>query len=147
LSEDWGAFSRRENTRVKRAGGIEALPAVSEQLHRALQVGEEDSDLLALTFEGALGREDLLGEVLRSVRLGTGEAARPIGGERRTAGPAEFLAGRDRGATARTGRFKPGAIVLAEARASVVLSLAPGTLQTGALQAAGPAKVGAVEED
>ena len=39
--------------------------AVGEQLHRALEIGEEDGDLLALAFEGGLGREDLLGEVLR----------------------------------------------------------------------------------
>src|SRR5262249_2018678 len=84
---------------------------IREQLHRALEVGEEHRDLLALTFEGALGGEDLLGEVLRSVRLGAGEAARRLGGERYTAGPAEFLARRDRGATARTGRLKPGAAV------------------------------------
>jgi hypothetical protein len=37
---------------------------------RALKIGEEDRDLFALAFEGALGREDLLGEVLGSVALG-----------------------------------------------------------------------------
>src|SRR5262249_3148732 len=36
---------------------------VSEKLHRALEIGEEHSDLLALAFEGTLGSEDLLGEV------------------------------------------------------------------------------------
>ena len=54
--------------------GIEELPgllgiAVGEQLHRALQVGEEDGDLLALALQGSLGGEDLLGEVLGGVRL------------------------------------------------------------------------------
>jgi len=58
----------------QREDGIEELPrllrvTVGEQLHRALQVGEEDRDLLALALEGALGREDLLGEVLRRVGL------------------------------------------------------------------------------
>ena len=43
--------------------------SVGEQLHRALQVGEEYRDLLPLTFQRGLGREDLLGEVLGSVRL------------------------------------------------------------------------------
>ena len=52
--------------------GIEELPgllgvAVGEQLHRALQVGEEHRDLLALAFEGGLRGEDLLGEVLGGV--------------------------------------------------------------------------------
>ena len=54
--------------------GVEELAgllgiAVGEQLHRALEVGEEDGDLLALALEGALGGEDLLGEVLRGVAL------------------------------------------------------------------------------
>ena len=106
--------------------------AVGEQLHRALEVGEEDRDLLALAFEGGLGGEDLLGEVLGGVRLGAGEAARWLGGERGAAGPTELLARRDGGATARAGRLKPGATVLAEARARVVLRLAPGTLHAGA---------------
>ena len=43
---------------------------VGEQLHRALEVGEEYGDLLALALQGGLGREDLLGEVLRGVGLG-----------------------------------------------------------------------------
>jgi hypothetical protein len=44
--------------------------AVGEQLHRALEVSEEHGDLLPLALEGTLGREDLLGKVLRSVGLG-----------------------------------------------------------------------------
>ena len=52
--------------------GVEELArllgiAVGEQLHRALEVGEEDGDLLALAFERGLGGEDLLGEVLGGV--------------------------------------------------------------------------------
>ena len=52
--------------------GVEELArllrvAVGQQLHRALEVGEEHGDLLALAFEGGLGGEDLLGEVLRGV--------------------------------------------------------------------------------
>jgi hypothetical protein len=43
---------------------------VREQLHRALQVGEQHRDLLALAFEGGPRGQDLLGEVLRSVSLG-----------------------------------------------------------------------------
>ena len=54
--------------------GIEELArllgvAVGEQLHRALEVGEEHGDLLALAFERGLRGEDLLGEVLGGVRL------------------------------------------------------------------------------
>ena len=38
------------------------------QLHRALHVGEEDGDLLALPFEGGLGLEDFFGEMLGGIR-------------------------------------------------------------------------------
>src|SRR5262245_12400137 len=44
--------------------------AIGEQLQRALEVGEEHRDLLALAFEGRLGGEDLFGEVLGGVALG-----------------------------------------------------------------------------
>ena len=42
--------------------------AVGQQLHRALEVGEEHRDLLALAFQRGLRVEDSLGEVLGSVR-------------------------------------------------------------------------------
>ena len=44
--------------------------AVGEQLHRALEVGEEYCHLLALVLQGRLRRQDLLGEVLGRVGLG-----------------------------------------------------------------------------
>jgi hypothetical protein len=53
--------------------------AVGEQLHRALQVREQDRDLLAFALEGALGGEDFLGEVLRGVGLRGGEPSRIAG--------------------------------------------------------------------
>ena len=51
---------------------VEELPgllgvAVGQQLHRALQIGEQDRDLLALAFQGAFGGQDLLGEMARGV--------------------------------------------------------------------------------
>jgi len=65
----------------QREDGIENLArllgiAVGEQLHRALQVGEKDCDLLALALEGGLGGEDLFGEVLRGVGLRGAESLR-----------------------------------------------------------------------
>jgi len=45
------------------------------QLHRALHVGEEDGHLLALAFEGRLGLEDFVGQVLGCVGKG-GKAVR-----------------------------------------------------------------------
>ena len=61
---------------------VEELPrllgvAVGQQLHRALQVGEEDRDLLALAFQGGLGGEDLLGEVLGRVATQGSRIAEP----------------------------------------------------------------------
>ena len=60
--------------------GVEELACffgitVGEQLHGALEVGKKHSDLLALAFEGRLGVENLLSEVLRSVRIGRRELA------------------------------------------------------------------------
>src|SRR5262245_17278335 len=48
--------------------------AIGQQLHRALEVGEEHSDLLALTFQGALGSQNLFGEVLGGIGLGRSKA-------------------------------------------------------------------------
>ena len=53
--------------------------SVGEQLHAALQVGEEDGDLLALTLERALGGEDFLGEVLGGVCVRGGRTTRGRG--------------------------------------------------------------------
>jgi hypothetical protein len=38
---------------------------VGQQLHRALEIGEQHGHLLALAFEGAAGGEDFLGEIPR----------------------------------------------------------------------------------
>ena len=126
--------------------GVEDSPgffrvAVGQELHGPLQVSKEDRDLLALALQGALGCEDLLGEMLGGVGLGGGETA-GLTGERRPARTAELLARRDGRATTRTGRLKPGATVLAKARARVILNLAPGTLHAVTLWRAGPGKVG-----
>jgi len=48
--------------------------AIGQKLHGALEVGEEHRHLFAFPFQGALGGEDLLGEVLGGVGLGGGEA-------------------------------------------------------------------------
>src|SRR5262249_39805992 len=54
--------------------GIEDRPdffriAVRQQLHRALEIGEQDRYLLALTLEYRGGGQDPLGEMLRGVPL------------------------------------------------------------------------------
>ena len=50
--------------------------AVGKQLHRALDIGEQHGDLLALTLEGCPGGEDLVGKVLG--RVSSGETKRGI---------------------------------------------------------------------
>jgi hypothetical protein len=57
--------------------GIEDLAgllrvAVRQQLHRALEVCEEDRYLFAFTFDGGFRREDPFGQVLRGVSLRSG---------------------------------------------------------------------------
>ena len=49
--------------------------AVSKQLHRTLDIGEQHGDLLALTFEGRPRGQDLFGKVLRCVTPGRGKSA------------------------------------------------------------------------
>jgi hypothetical protein len=56
---------------------------VGEQLHRALEVGEEHRHLLALALESGLGGEDLLGEVLGGVGVWGGKARFPPSGRYR----------------------------------------------------------------
>ena len=79
---------------------------IGEQLHGALQIGEEHGDLLALAFEGRLGGEDPLGQVPRSVRPGSAEARRRAGlfGDRGATLVAESRTGWKRGATGGAGQ-------------------------------------------
>jgi hypothetical protein len=56
---------------------VEDLPGflgitISQELHGALEIGEEDRDLLALALQRGLGGENLVGEVLGGVGLGGG---------------------------------------------------------------------------
>ena len=60
---------------IEELAGLLWVP-IGQELHRALEVGEQHRDLLALAFEGGLRGEDLLGEVLRGVVSGGPEAGR-----------------------------------------------------------------------
>ena len=55
--------------RIENPSSLFGIP-VGEQLHGALEVREEDRDLLALALEGGAGGEDALGQVLGRVGLG-----------------------------------------------------------------------------
>jgi hypothetical protein len=100
--------------------------AIGEELHRALQVGEEDRDLLALTLERGLGVDDSLGEVLGSVGLRGAEPA--ISGvdyrERAAAPAAELFAAFVQETARRTLVSERRAALAAEAAAFAVLCVA-----------------------
>jgi len=111
---------------------IEELPgllgvAVGEELHGALEVSEEDRNLLALTLEGSLGREDLLGEVLGGVGLRGGRGG-GASGHGLAALKAEPGASRQLCATGTAGQREAGSAAETEPGMGRVLLLAPGAL-------------------
>ena len=81
------AFEHRVEERPRLLG-----IAVGEQLHRALEVGEQDGDLLALALEGGLRRQDACRQVLGGVGNGGWSWLRGKVGEPAAARPAETLA-------------------------------------------------------
>ena len=104
--------------------------AVGEQLHRALEVGEQDGHLLALAFEGATGGDDPLGEVLRGVCVGR-RGARRRGRWRTHRVPAvetEPCIGWQLGPTLRAGQCEAATTLQAESRLGRVVVLAARTL-------------------
>jgi hypothetical protein len=54
--------------RIKELAGLLGV-TVSQKLHGAFQIGEQNRDLLALALERGLGGQDLLGQVLGRVGL------------------------------------------------------------------------------
>jgi hypothetical protein len=122
--------------------GIEQPPgllgvAVGEQLHRALEVREQHGDLLALSFQGRLRGQDLLGEVLRGVAFGCAEsrARRRLRGlaltEPLTALLAELSAELIRGAATGAGSLESSPALLAEDGVGGVFVLAARTPHHG----------------
>jgi hypothetical protein len=59
--------------RVQELPGLVRVP-VGQQLHRVLEVREENRDVLALPLQGGLRRQDLLGQVLGGGYIGRPEA-------------------------------------------------------------------------
>ena len=114
--------------RVEELARLLGVP-VGEQLHRALEVGEEHRDLLALALQGGLRGQDLLGEVLGRVALGRSESGRrparrwPARRPHRGRTCAPGAVGAALGQT--SARRAPHSS--AESRAVGVLGLAPGT--------------------
>src|SRR5262245_34588450 len=113
---------------------IEQLPpllgiAVSQELHRALEVGEEDRHLLALALQCALGGEDPLGEMLGGVGLWGGKAGLAGGWstDRLAALETELRARRKFCTALATLVSKPDPALETELRLRWILVLAPGT--------------------
>jgi len=108
---------------------------IREQLHRALEVGEEHGDLLAFALEGALGGENLLGKVFWGVRRRRGELHRRRGRRHHAYGLAAFLAELRVEpicrATARASLLQTRPAFLAKHCIGGVLVLTPGTLHPG----------------
>jgi hypothetical protein len=80
-----GAFVMVDGLHHAFQDGVEQMArllgiAVGEQLHGALEVGEEDGHLLALAFQRAAGGQNSGREVLRRVRLRRGARGRRRGG-------------------------------------------------------------------
>jgi hypothetical protein len=116
--------------------------AVREHLHRALEVGEQDSDLLALTLQRGAGVDDPLGKVLRGVGLRRAEALRCLRRRRtrRMSALGAELGGRGKLGSAVGARACQGRrALLAELRPGAVLVLAPGTLHCRASSGPGRA--------
>ena len=61
--------------RVEQGTGVFGI-AVGEQFHRAFQIDKQDGHLLALAFQGFLGQQDALSQVLGGILLGRREARR-----------------------------------------------------------------------
>jgi hypothetical protein len=67
--------------------------AIGEELHRALEVREQDGDLLAFSFERRLGRQDLLGEVRGGIAVRRTRRCARSCGNGMSAGVAELSRG------------------------------------------------------
>jgi hypothetical protein len=105
---------------------------VGQQLHRALEVGEQHRDLLALAFESGLRGQDAFGEVLGGVGVRGCEPGLGLGidaGGSSTLGTELGRAGKRRPAIP-TRPGKRRAAFLAELGLRPILALAPETVHT-----------------
>ena len=110
--------------------------AVGHELQRALEVGEQDGDLLALAGQGGARGEDLASEVAGRVGVGGGKARVAVGHapQRDAALVAELVPGRVGGAAGGAARLQPRAALTAELRAGGVVVVAPRALHSAVLR-------------
>jgi hypothetical protein len=128
---------------------IEELPCllrvtVGQKLHRALEVGEEDGNLLTLAFKGSLRGEDLLGQVLRRVGFGRSGAVPALLSNRLTTLQTELRRSRQLDSALRAGQCQARTTLQAELGLLRVLVLTPGTLHAAPSQQSEPGTVGQV---
>jgi hypothetical protein len=100
--------------------------AVSEQLHRALEVGEEHGDLFAFSLERCSGRQDFLGEVLGSIAVRKPRRCARSGGNGMSTLGTELRRCRQLPAALGAAPGQRRGAFLAELRARLVLVLARG---------------------
>jgi len=107
--------------------------AIGEELHRALEVGEQDGDLLALALQRLAGGEDPLGQVGRRVGPRRDDPALRLrfGAGWVRAGVTEPRSSRQGRAAARAASRQGGRALLAKSGGDRILMLAPGALHRG----------------
>jgi len=119
-------FHHPLENRVEELARFLGVP-VGEQLHRSLEVGEEDGDLLALALEGGARGQDLVGEMLGRVAVGGGVTLGGLAGHGGPARAAEPLVGEHLGAAVGAHQHEPAPALLAEPDPLTVLGLTPRT--------------------
>ena len=113
--------------RVQEFAGVLGI-AFGQELHRALEVGEQDGHLLSFTLEGGLRADDLLGEVFRGVRGRRGEPGLTSRGDRPATLGAELGGRRDLGPAAGAPDGERAPAFLAELRVGRTVVLTSGAL-------------------
>jgi hypothetical protein len=124
-------FHHQLDDGIEQASGVFGI-AVHQELHRALDVGEQHGNLLALALHRAARGEDTIGQVMRRVaasRAKAGRGARERGGgmERRPAHVAKAVLGSALRPADGAGSAQDRAAVAAERRGGAVVSAAAGT--------------------
>src|SRR6266568_1868866 len=129
-------------TRIRTVHGVENRAglfgiAIGQELHRSLEIREENRHLLALAFEGALGGEDPVREMLGGVGVGRAKPGLRTFAQPGAAVPAELVARRIRGPARRAGGLERGSALPAKTHAGKALSLAAGTFHGAASSESG----------
>jgi len=128
-----GAFVAMDGLHHSLEDGVEDLSglfgvAIGQQFHGSLHVGEHHRHLLALTFQGRPGRQDLVHQILRHVRLGRGKSRPGDDGYRGRMATmrAEPGRGQQPGIAVRAAQLKLRAAINAELGLGIILVMTAG---------------------